>query len=317
MRRYIEMKRLLGRKFDGPERLLASLDRFLCTLQPPDRDLTAKTFWQWSETLESLSANTRRSRMCALRNFCLYRRRSSPDCFVPDRSQFPLPQARMKAYVYTEEEVAQLLDKAPALDQGSLHSRRGVSTRLAILLLYTTGIRRGELLNLRCGDYNSEQKTLRIRPSKFSKSRLLPLPPDLAEEVEHHLHTVKRWEGLVGTETPLMMSPYGAGHAYSGTQLRKNINHLLQLCQIRKRDGRLPRIHDFRHSFAINAWLRWYRAGVEVRSKLPFLAAYMGHLSIFSTHYYLQFIEPLTSQASQLFEREWGTVLSVEPEGTR
>jgi hypothetical protein len=43
----------------------------------------------------------------------------------------------------------------------------------------------------------------------------------------------------------------------------------------------------------------------------------MGHLSIFSTHYYLQFIEPLASQASQLFEREWGTVLSVEPEGTR
>jgi len=69
----------------------------------------------------------------------------------------------------------------------------------------------------------------------------------------------------------------------------ENVRLLLKMAKVQKPDGRLPRIHDFRHSFAVNAMLRWYRSGVEVQSKLPFLSAYMGHVSIASTHYYLHF----------------------------
>ena len=63
----------------------------------------------------------------------------------------------------------------------------------------------------------------------------------------------------------------------------------------------MPRIHDFRFSFAVNALLRWYSDGVDVQAKLPFLAAWMGHVSILSTFHYLRFVEPLRSLASRRF----------------
>lgn len=60
-----------------------------------------------------------------------------------------------------------------------------------------------------------------------------------------------------------------------------------------------------------NAVLRWYRSGVDVQSKLPFLSAYMGHVNIASTYYYLHFVEPLAATASNRFARRYGALLSA------
>jgi integrase len=80
--------------------------------------------------------------------------------------------------------------------------------------------------------------------------------------------------------------------SYTGTGLHRVFHVLLQQTGIRKPDGQLPRVHDVRHSFAMNVLLRWYRTGTDVQAKLPLLATYMGHVSIASTQYYLRFIEP-------------------------
>ena len=85
---------------------------------------------------------------------------------------------------------------------------------------------------------------------------------------------------------------------------------LFRRAGIRTETGQLPRTHDFRHAFAVNALLRWYRAGLDVQAKLPFLAAYMGHVSIVSTAYYLQFVEPLASAASARFADHCGALIT-------
>jgi len=90
---------------------------------------------------------------------------------------------------------------------------------------------------------------------------------------------------------------------------------LFNLAGIKRPDGRLPRIHDFRFSFAVNALLRWYRCGFNVQAKLPFLAAYMGHVSVLSTYYYMRWIEPLASVASSLFAAHYGGLIQEELEG--
>jgi integrase/recombinase XerD len=77
--------------------------------------------------------------------------------------------------------------------------------------------------------------------------------------------------------------------------------------------GRLPRVHDFRHAFAVNALLRWYREGAEVEAKLPLLATYMGHASVVSTHYYLHWIEPLRTAASEKFAHHYGELVVPVP----
>jgi len=253
--------------------------------------------------------------MHVVRNFCLYHRRRAPTCFVPDPTQFPKASARAGPYIFSDIEVARLLhysDSIPVLVGSPL---RGATTRLAIVLLYTTGIRRGELLRLTRADYNPLEQTLAIHSSKFYKSRILPLPSDVAMEVEAFLKKHKSVRPRLPVNSPLILNPCCGGQAYSSTQLRKTLQMLFNLAGIKRPDGRLPRIHDFRFSFAVNALLRWYRSGFNVQAKLPFLAAYMGHVSVLSTYYYMRWIEPLASVASSLFAAHYGGLIQEELEG--
>ena len=69
-------------------------------------------------------------------------------------------------------------------------------------------------------------------------------------------------------------------------------------------------MRHFRHGFAVNALLRWYRAGADVEAKLPLLATYLGHGSAVSTHYYLHFVEPLRTASSERFAMHYGALVS-------
>ena len=191
--------------------------------------------------------------------------------------------------------------------------------RLAVVLLYTTGLRIGELLQLVVGDIDSREGTLLVRASKFHKSRILPLPQDVTRELEHHLQVRRQHNFPVGSATPLIWNRWQGGKAYSAWGLQCSLWALLDACNIRTQSGRRPRVHDFRHSFAVNVLIRWYRSGADVSTKLPFLTAYLGHVSIISTYRYLHFVEPLRALASSRFRDSYGGLvvpLSVR-EGSR
>jgi integrase/recombinase XerD len=315
--RYVALKRTLGRSFENATSVLLNLDGFLLALGNPPADLTAETFRQWSQALMSLSPNTRLAHMRIVRNFCIYRRRVTPDCFVPDPSQFPKACSLLRPHIFSETEVARLLGYCDALPENPARSPlRWAGTRLAIVLLYTTGLRRGELFRLTPLDYDPSAYTLLIRASKFHKSRLLPLPGDLAKEVDRHLKArCEAYPSALAAE-PLLWSPYSGDRAYTGARLQANLRLLLDRAGIKNADGRRPRIHDFRHSFAVNALIRWYRAGVDVQAKLPLLATWLGHVSILSTYHYLHFVEELRLVASNRFTESYGgLVVPVEKKG--
>jgi integrase/recombinase XerD len=309
--RYVTLKQSLGRQFEHATTVLLKLDAFLLEVGGPTVDLTVETFNKWSHTLESLSPNTRLDRMQVVKNFCIYRRRTAPDCFLPDRSQFPKARPRVTPHIFSEAEMARLLGHCEAQPEDSVRSPlRWSSIRLAIMLLYATGLRRGELFRLTPKDYDHGDRTLLIRASKFHKSRLLPLPNDLAQQVDQYLHA-RRKAYVVALETePLLWSPHRRNHAYTGTWLGENLQILFDRSAIKKADGNRPRVHDFRHACAVNVLIRWYRAGLDVQAKLPLLATWLGHVSIFSTYYYLHFVEDLRSLANSRFTKLYGGLIS-------
>jgi integrase/recombinase XerD len=96
---------------------------------------------------------------------------------------------------------------------------------------------------------------------------------------------------------------------YTGTVISKNFKLLFKKASIHGIDGRTPRLHDFRHGFAVHALLRWYHENLDVQSKLPLLSAYMGHISVISTQYYLRFIEDVIGAASKRFEKRYSKIV--------
>jgi integrase len=298
--RYVALKRTLGRRFDLEQRALESLDTFLTT---EACDLTADSFARWCRSDEHLASGVRRNRMRIVRNLCLYRGRTEPACFVPDPLLFPALHQPAQPYIFTEAEIGRLLQETARLERPPESPLRPELFRLAITLLYTMGLRRGELLRMTTGDYDPREQTLLVRETKFHKSRLLPLSRDAAHEFESYSQARRAHRLPVSSNTPLIWNRRAGGKAYTAVGFGHVLRELFERAHIRKPNGHLPRIHDLRHTYACHALLRWYRRGEDVQAKLPILAIYMGHVSIVSTQHYLHLIEPLATVASERFAR--------------
>jgi integrase/recombinase XerD len=313
IRRYVTLKQVLGRKYANEQRVLTDLDTFLVEQGSSDSELTADTFARWCGRLERLTPTVRRNWMRVVRNLCLYRTRSDPGCFVPDPSTFPRPHKPRLPYLFTERDIVRLLRVADELCPTPNSPLCSEVFRLAIVLLYTTGMRRGELTRLTLSDYDPEEQTLRIRATKFHKSRILPLSADTAYEMKRYLR--RRHRLPHGPAAPLLCSRCRGLRPYTGAGLAQGLQRLFRRAGITTSSGQSPRVHDLRHSFALAALQRWYRRGQDVQAKLPALATYMGHVSIISTCHYLQHFEPLALIASERFARHcagWPGVLKGE-----
>ena len=106
---------------------------------------------------------------------CRYRRRREPHCFLPDPISFTRPQPFPLPRFIEHEQVVQLLRYVSALLPTARAPLRPPALRLAIVLLYTAGLRRGELVRFTVGDVEARCGVLCIRDSKFHKSRWVPL----------------------------------------------------------------------------------------------------------------------------------------------
>ena len=309
--RYLALKEALGRRYAIERAVLTLLDGFLAARQ---EDLCPETFAHWGQRQAHLASGVRRARMRIVRQFCLYRRRTEPSCFVPDLALFPPLHQVAPPHIFTAAEIGRLLRAAETVGPTRRAPLRRDMLRLALVLFYTTGLRRGELLRLIVGDYDPEERTLLIRESKFHKSRLLPLSPEGSSHVEAYLRARRTRRPTVSRETPLLERPSCAGAPYTETAIRTGIHRLLGIADICTAAGRRPRLHDFRHTFAVHALLRWYEAGADVQAKLPVLATYMGHVSIVSTQYYLHFVDQLAGLASRRFADQYAALITSRPD---
>jgi integrase len=303
--RYLELKTALGRQYRNERYVFRTLDRFLAE---QGSDLSAHSFACWCDHQHHLKSGVRRYRMRIVRNLCLYRQRTEPACFVPDRDLFPVCHQPVRPYLFTDADIVRLWQTAALLRASACSPLRVEVLRLAILLLYTTGLRRNELVRLTCSDYDLATQTLLVRASKFHKSRYLPLSLTTAQALEGYLQLRRRRRLPVTAETCLVGKADGQG--YSAAAVSHTLHELFQLADIHTPEGRWPRVHDMRHAFAVNALWRWYRNGEDVQAKLPLLATYMGHVSIVSTAYYLPFVEPLTTTASARFQAGCGELIT-------
>ena len=300
IRRYLELKRALGRRADDLQYVLTQLDRFLASRKA--QDLNRETFAAWCSCFEHLAANTRRQRMRIVYHLCLFRRREAPGCFVPDPSQFPPLQPWPLPHIFSEDEITRLLLATDALKPHAPSPLHHPVARLAITLLYTTGLRRGELARLMLGDYDATAHVLLIRETKFHKSRLVPLSGDAVVEIDRYLEQRLNPGFPRGADAPLLLHHHGGLAGYTGAGLGELVRKLIRTANIRTAAGRAPRVHDLRFTFAVHAVLRWYRAGVDVQARLPALSTYMGHSSLVSTQHYLVFFDAIAQAASERFD---------------
>ena len=204
----------------------------------------------------------------------------------------PLPRStpqepeKFQPYIYTNDDMRKLIDAAD-----SRHRSDWLLTpdtvRTLLLLLYGTGLRISEALHLNLEDFDRDAGVLTIRETKFFKSRLIPIGPDLHRVLEAYIG--QQWPPAYRMgATPLL----GTSQACSAFCARPR-NWYISGCGKTPvfavpLDARFqPRLHDFRHTFAVVRLVTWYREGKNVQRLLPHLTTYLGHGKIRGTTRYL------------------------------
>jgi len=307
IKRYLTHRFALGHRNRGENLVLKALLRRVekCGC----RDLADKGFEAWLADIKNLHPNTRRKYYLTARLFCLYRRRSEPRCFVPSADGAAKLQPYITPVIVEPNQIARMLLLASKFPRTVNSPLRPEAMRLAVVLLYTCGLRLGELLRLTMGDVEENDTVLRIRESKFHKSRLVPLSNSATVELRAYLLQRKK-RFAVHPHTPLLCTRHRAPlRPYSAPALHCAFTALFKAAGVCDGHGKSPRIHDLRHTFAVQALIRWYKEGADVQSNLPKLALYMGHVSIESSAYYLHWVPSLRSLASKRFEQKFGRLV--------
>ena len=302
---YLSSRRALGRAYRKEEWILGRVRAYLARRGATDLD--QDLFDHWRRRFRHASPSTRLVYEIAVYNFCRYRRRGEPSCFLPDRRALARPQPQPLPTLIERDQVVRLLACA-STPRPTTHNAIGPEMlRLAIVLLYTAGLRRGEVTRLTLGDVDAGAGVLRIRESKFHKSRWVPLSRTATQALREFL-AARRDRGLdLRPDAALLCSK--KGQPYSGSGLWRSLKSVMTRSGIWAGAARCPRVQDFRHSFAVAALLRWYEADADVQANLPKLALYMGHVSIVSTAYYLRFMPAVVARAGERFARAFGDLV--------
>jgi site-specific recombinase XerD len=218
----------------------------------------------------------------------------------------PLPRAVCKSqqafvpYIYSRAELRCLLDTIIANDH-PCSSIDPDTYQSLLLVLYGAALRIGEALALTLADVDLTACILHIRESKFYKTRLVPMGPDLLQIVDRHV--TRRWREGATPNSPLFYSRRGQGVSRSAAEI--TFKRLRRRAGVLRNDGGVrgqPRLHDLRHSFAVHRLVSWYRCGADVQRLLPQLSTFLGHRDIAATQRYLTLTPELLHEASARFE---------------
>lgn len=293
---YVAYRQSLGMRFATEARALKSFSRAL-----GDVDLDRIEPEQVRAFLNGTGPMTRfwHRKLDALRGFYRFAlaRRYTPRSPLP--TNVPRCPQAFVPYIYSEEEIKRLLAAAASRERCNLSS---LTCRTLLLVLYGTGLRIGEALGLDLADVDLESALLRIRETKFYKTRIVPVGADLTRVLRDYL--LERSKGApIPADGPFLLTRQGKRPSRAGAE--EAFKQLRRQAKVSRIDGSRcqPRLHDMRHTYAVTRLVRWYREGADVQRLLPQLATYLGHVHISGTQRYLTMTPELLRQASLRFER--------------
>jgi len=294
---YLDVRRALGFKLDRAEYLLRKFVEY--AQQQHCSTVTTAFALDWATQSNNAAPITHAKYLNAVRGFARYLHASDPRHEVPPVNLIPYHAFRHQPYIYSDKDVTALLVAA----QGIHHSLMASTYTTLFGLLAVTGMRLGEALALDVDDVDDNDAVLFIRDSKFHKSRQLPIHSTTRDALRAYAH--KRNEFISRPRGPSFLM------STTGTRLISQNVHATfwKLLQKAGLYERRPRIHDLRHSFAVNTIRRWYEVGLDVELRLASLSTYLGHVSPTSTYWYLTATPELMALAGKRLERAMGRQL--------
>lgn len=300
---YVRMRRNLGFKLHEAGKGLLDFVSFM--EQHRASYITQALALAWAQQPLHAQPAHWTQRLSFVRGFARYRSATDPRTQIPAQGLLPFRPKRARPYLYSDAEIQSLLGAALKLPY---HYERGKLRpwvyHCLLGLLSVSGLRVGEARNLELQDVDLKTAVLTIRSAKFGKTRLVPLHHSTCRVLTEYIRRRNRHWRQRAVSSYLFVS--SSGHRLDGADIRRTFYALSRQIGLRgPSDSHGPRLHDLRHRFATNTLVRWYRSNQDPERKLPLLSAYLGHVHVADTQWYLSGSPELMREAMHRLEHRW------------
>jgi len=298
---HLKEKRAGGYRYCTAAYYLKDLDRFLIQEAHNRRELSKELVERWIAKRSSESSKTFSNRVTIIRQFVEYLLRLGISAYIPPARCAPIQRNMFVPHIFTTEEIRRFLSEVDRLRPVPWSPLRHVIMPEIFHLLYSCGLRVGEVRKLRVKDVDFVSGVLTIRNTKFGKDRLVPM----VDSIVNRLRIYAERLGVRNVESYFFSSPDGG--CYGRNAIYQVFRIILKRIGIEQHG--CPRLHDLRHTFAVHRLIGWYRKGENLNAKLPLLATYLGHQGMNGTQRYLHLVPELFPEVTETLENTVGYVI--------
>jgi integrase len=300
---YLSMRRDLGFKLRDAGKGLLDFVTFMEQHRAPY--ITQALALAWAQQPANVQPAHWAQRLSFVRGFARYRSASDPRTQIPAPDLLPFQPRRARPYLYSDDEIKRLL--RAALNMPYRYKRGALLPQVYYCffgLLSVSGLRLGEALNLKLEDVDLKTAVLTVRGAKFGKTRLVPLHTSTCKELADYISQRQRHWAERPVSSYLFVSSRGT--RLDGGTVHRIFYALSRQVGLRgPSDRHGPRLHDLRHRFATRTLVNWYRSNQDPERRLPLLSAYLGHVHVTDTQWYLEGAPELMREAMRHLEQRW------------
>jgi len=304
MEQFLTHHRVLGKRFDTEAAALQLLDRYLIEQEIASVEaVTSAVLEAFLDARPRPSARSYNHLLNVLQRLFRWLDRQGLLRPNPLRSRPRHATSQPLPFLFEPAQVEQLLRLAAALPDARRTRRRGVAYSISFALMYSLGLRVGEVARLCRQDIDWQRQCLIIRQTKFAKTRLVPFGPHLGAQLRQYLE-VQDDAGAAAPTDPVVSLAHNHRQPLASHSISRAFQRLVPQLGLTIPPGvAAPRLHCLRHSFAVGTLLRWYRSGVDPNLRLSWLSTFLRHVSPVSTAVYLNITDALLAEANTCFER--------------
>ncbi len=302
---YIEEKRAVGYKYIKPSSLLKQFDTLAAKEHLVEKKLPKELVLLWTEKRPNETDSNRNGRISIVRELAKYMVRLGYEAYIFPAAAITIDRYSYVPYIFLEEELKSIFTICDSYPVSDTSPNRHLILPLLFRMLYGCGLRISEALSLKLNEVDLKQGTLFIRDAKFGKERMVPMAETLTKRCRLYAGIIHNFESCNAFFFP---SPYGVRYKegtiyklFRGVLWKAGISH----------SGKGPRLHDIRHSFSVHCLKKWVSNEEDLTNLLPYLSAYLGHVDLRGTQYYLRLTADLYPKIIASVEQNF---LSLIPE---
>jgi integrase len=297
----IQAKRIAGCQYNSEVRLLEQLNCFWGTHRFPTDHMPRYAVEAWIARREGEALRTQSIRCTIIRQLALHLRQRGIDAWVVPPRWGPPGRRTFAPYIFTHRQVDLFFEALDQIKPFYRSARYHLAMPMLFRLLYCCGLRIGEALRLTYQDVLWKKRLLVIRDSKFNKDRQVPFGNVIYRRLVDYVEN--QWIGT--SSTPLFLSSHKQPFCPQWIgQFQRRL--LLESEIITQTQSTKPRIHDWRHTFAVHRLEQWIHDGEDFTARLPLLSAYMGHRDLVGTQLYLHLTPSVFPELSRRMEQQIG-----------